>query len=63
MTDGRKLFPAFVVQFYPATDPAAGRYEGRVEHVASGQVFRFDALEELLDFLKQVLLADQQADP
>jgi hypothetical protein len=30
-------------------------WEGRVEHVVSGQVTHFHALEELLAFVRQVL--------
>ena len=49
----------FVVQFRsPPTGVPAG-YEGRVEHLVSGQVARFYALEELLAFMIRVL-ADVQ---
>jgi hypothetical protein len=46
---------AFVVQFraQPAEAPLA--WEGRVEHLTSGQVLRFHAPEELLAFLARVL--------
>jgi len=39
---------AFVVQFRTATDFAADRVEGRVEHVASGRTARFESASELL---------------
>jgi hypothetical protein len=38
---------------------AAARYDGRVEHLVSGQVARFHSLEELLAFMIRVL-ADVQ---
>jgi hypothetical protein len=46
---------AFVVQFraQPAATPLS--WEGRVEHLSSGQVLRFHSSEELLAFLTRVL--------
>lgn len=45
---------ASLVQFRtPST--RASPYEGRVEHVVSGQVARFQSLEELLTFMMHVL--------
>jgi hypothetical protein len=51
---------AFVVQFrtQPADAPLA--WEGRVEHLTSGQVLRFHAPEELLAFLARVLTEAQE---
>ena len=51
---------AFVVQLraQPPGDPLA--WEGRVEHVVSGQATHFHSLEELLAFISRVL-ADTQA--
>ena len=51
---------AFVVQFrtQPAGTPLT--WEGRVEHLTSGQVLRFHGSEELLAFLARVLTAVQQ---
>jgi hypothetical protein len=46
---------AFVVQLDPTTDPTAGRFEGRVEHVASGRVARFASPDEFLAFVARVL--------
>jgi hypothetical protein len=44
-----------VVQFRspPAGEPA--RYDGRVEHLVSGQMARFHSLEELLGFMIRML--------
>jgi hypothetical protein len=43
----------------------ASPYDGRVEHVVSGQVARFHSLEELLTFMMRVLtdVADQPGPP
>ena len=41
---------AFLVQFRTQSS-GAWPYEGRVEHVVSGQVGRFHSLEELLTFM------------
>jgi hypothetical protein len=46
---------AFVVQFRVLPMDASSPYEGRVEHLVSGQVARFHSLEELLAFITRVL--------
>jgi hypothetical protein len=46
---------AFVVQFRAPPTGASTPYEGRVEHLASYQVARFQSLEELLAFMIRVL--------
>jgi hypothetical protein len=49
-----------VVQFHAQTAEALSAYEGRIEHVVSGQVARFHLLEELLAFMIRVLTDVQQ---
>jgi hypothetical protein len=51
---------AFVVQFRAQSTDASSTYEGRIEHLLSGQVARFHSLEELLAFMVRVL-SDVQA--
>jgi hypothetical protein len=51
---------AFVVQFHAQLSEAPPAYEGRVEHLVSGQVARFHSLEELLTFMIRVLTDVQQ---
>ena len=46
---------AFVVQFRPDSDAKSGRFEGRVEQVASGEGARFHSLGELLAFMTRIL--------
>jgi len=46
---------AFVIQFGPETDPAADRFEGRIEHVASGRNRSFEKLDEMHEFLSLLL--------
>ena len=46
---------AFVIQLGPQADPADGRLEGRIEHVASLRSARFGSLVELVAFLMDVL--------
>jgi len=46
---------AFVVQFRAGTDFDAGRVEGRVEHVATGRMARFESLQELLSIIAVAL--------
>jgi len=55
---------AFVVQFRTQPTGAPSAYDGRVEHLVSGQVARFHALEELLAFMVRVLTdVQEQAGP
>jgi hypothetical protein len=49
-----------VVQFRAQPSGASSSYDGRVEHLVSGQVARFHSLEELLGFMVGVL-ADIEA--
>jgi hypothetical protein len=48
-----------VVQFRAQPTGGWSSYEGRVEHLVSGEVARFHSLEELLGFMVGVL-ADVQ---
>jgi hypothetical protein len=48
-----------VVQFRAHPPGTSSSYDGRVEHLVSGQVTRFHSLEELLAFMVSVL-ADVQ---
>ena len=50
---------AFVVQFRAQPTGTSPPYEGRVEHVVSGQATHFHSLEELLAFISRVLTAVQ----
>ena len=53
---------AFVVQFRAQPLGASSSYDGRIEHLVSGQVARFHSLDELLAFMVSVL-ADVQEQP
>jgi hypothetical protein len=53
--DGWQHKAGFVIQFRPETDLDAGRFEGRVEHIASYKSTRFHSLDELLAFIASVL--------
>ena len=46
---------AFVVQFRAQPPGASVDWEGRVEHVVSGQMTHFHSLEELLAFICRVV--------
>jgi hypothetical protein len=48
---------AFVVQFRLPSEGKSIVWEGRVEHVVSGQVQRFESQEQLWAFIKRVLTA------
>ena len=62
MTPSQPTLPTnrvFVVQFRIQPPGAPSGYDGRVEHLVSGQVARFHSLEGLLAFMIRVL-ADVQ---
>jgi hypothetical protein len=46
---------AFVIQFGRETVVDTGRLAGRVEHVVTGKVARFQSLDELVAFMTEVL--------
>jgi hypothetical protein len=50
---------AFVVQFRAQSEGGPLRWEGRVEHVVTGEVMRFDSQEQLLAFMAQLLTGGQ----
>ncbi len=52
---------AFVVQFYPQTDPTTEHFVGRVEHVVSGRRCRFESVERLVAFVGQMLTAGESS--
>ena len=52
---------AFVVQFGAETAVEGGQFLGRVEHIVSGAVAHFHTLDELWDFMRQVLAAQASA--
>jgi hypothetical protein len=54
---------AFVIQWRPETDIEAGRFEGRVEHIASYTAMRFRSLDELLAFFAKVLAEVRSREP
>lgn len=45
---------AFVVQLRPRTDPSGELFVGRIEHMASGTVFRFGSAAELTGFIARI---------
>jgi hypothetical protein len=52
-----------VVQFRAQSTGVSSSYDGRVEHLVSGQVARFHSLEELLAFMIRMLTeVEEQSD-
>jgi hypothetical protein len=45
----------FVIQLRPETDIEAGRFEGKVEHLATHKSTRCHSLDQVLDFIASVL--------
>ena len=46
---------AFVIQFRPADSKGGTRFDGRIEHLASGRAEYFSSQEELWKILDQLL--------
>jgi hypothetical protein len=46
---------AFVVQFRSKENLQLGQFQGRAEHVATGQAIHFSSQQELFDFFVKVL--------
>lgn len=53
--EGWQYNAAFVVQFRPETDLAAGRFDGKIEHIPTAKSIKFRSLGEMLDFIAEVL--------
>jgi hypothetical protein len=53
---------AFVIQVRTETDIPAGRFEGRVEHIASTKAMRFYSVDELVSFIAEVLAEVRNSD-
>lgn len=53
--NGLQHTSAFVIQFRDDTDLAAGRFEGRVEHVISGRTACFHSSDELVKLLDRMV--------
>jgi hypothetical protein len=60
--DGWQSKAAFVIQFRETTDIAAGRLEGKVEHIASYRAVKFHSVDELLAFVGRVLTEIKDAE-
>jgi hypothetical protein len=54
---------AFVIQFRASADVEQGRFTGRVEHVASGDVGHFQTPEGLVAFVRRVLCGQHRSKP
>jgi hypothetical protein len=55
MMNGWQHTGAFVVQFRAGSNLTAGKFEGRVEHVASCQAAHFHSQDELMAFMRRVI--------
>lgn len=53
---------AFVVQLRRRPTASAEIFVGRVEHIASGEVTRFDSVAELMDFIARLGAETRAAD-
>lgn len=49
------MTPVLFARFRASSNLAARQFEGRVEHVATGQTIQFNSLDELLTFFNNIL--------
>ena len=55
LMEGWQSKAAFVIQCRPETDIEGGRFEGRIEHIASYKAIKFHSLDELMAYIARVL--------
>ena len=48
----------FLLRFSNATQPEAGVYRGRVEHIGTGRTARFTSLQEATDFAEEIMATE-----
>ena len=48
----------FLLRFSDATQPEAGIYHGKVEHLGTGKIARFTSFPEVMEFTKEVMESD-----
>jgi len=46
---------AFLLRLSSAAEPAAGIHQGRIEHIRSGRTTQFSSMENIQDFINEVL--------
>ncbi|MEW6211621.1 MAG: hypothetical protein AB1631_24865 [Acidobacteriota bacterium] len=55
MSEGAHM-GAFVVQFRSSPPSDGERFEGRIEHIGTGEVAHFHSAEELLNCIRRMLM-------
>jgi len=45
----------FLLRFSDATQPKAGIFHGRVEHIDTGKTTRFDSFPEVIEFAGEIM--------
>ena len=50
----------FLLRFSDATQPEAGIYQGRIEHISTGKAARFTTFPEIIKFSAEVIAADSK---
>jgi hypothetical protein len=48
----------FLLRFSTATDPEAGVFRGRVEHIGTGRTARFTSLQEVIEFAVETMVEE-----
>ncbi len=49
----------FLLRFSDATQPEAGVYRGRVEHIGTGRTARFTSLQEATEFAGEIMAEEE----
>jgi len=45
----------FLIRLTSTAEPAAGIHQGRIEHIRSGRTTQFSSMENIQEFIKEVL--------
>jgi len=45
----------FLIRLSSTAEPAAGIHQGRIEHIRSGRTTQFSSMENIQEFIKEVL--------
>ena len=48
----------FLLSFSDSTQPEAGIYHGKVEHLGTGKIARFTSFPEVIEFTKEIMESD-----
>jgi len=51
----------FLIRLSGKAEPAAGKHHGRIEHIRTGRIARFTSLDNLEQFISEVLTTQNES--